>query len=286
MPDKLPLTPSPSTRQLLFGVDFTSRPGRGKQITVAQGDLTDAGVRLDSTSRLDSFAAFEAMLATPGPWTGGFDFPFGLPREFVEQQGWPTCWPDLIRHYASHGRSDLTSLFRNFCNARPAGNKFAHRAVDRLARSSPSMKWINPPVAWMLLEGAPRLLAAGVSLPGLHAGDPARIALEAYPALLARQIIGNASYKNDDPAKQTPARAEHRLAIVNALCGDVPPLGQKLLLTHSQRTAIIDDASGDLLDAVLCLLQAAWAATQVTYGLPAQIDPVEGWIITVPAASV
>jgi hypothetical protein len=57
-------------------------------------------------------------------------------------------------------------------------------------------------------------------------------------------------------------------------------------LTHAQRDALADDASGDALDATLCLLQAAWAqakyvAGDVRYGLPADVDPLEGWIITV-----
>jgi hypothetical protein len=31
---------------------------------------------------------------------------------------------------------------------------------------------------------------------------------------------------------------------------------------------------------VLCLVQAAWAASQPGYGMPADMDPVEGWIVT------
>ena len=40
--------------------------------------------------------------------------------------------------------------------------------------------------------------------------------------------------------------------------------------------------SDDRLDAVLCLLQAAWACRQGTpwYGLPQDMDGLEGWIIT------
>ena len=41
-------------------------------------------------------------------------------------------------------------------------------------------------------------------------------------------------------------------------------------------------ASGDTLDAVLCLLQAAWARTQPRWGLPPDVDPLEGWIVSAP----
>ena len=56
----------------------------------------------------------------------------------------------------------------------------------------------------------------------------------------------------------------------------------RLKLSHAQREALVDDASGDSLDAVLCLLQAAWAEQQGAphYGLPKTLDPLEGWIVT------
>ena len=44
--------------------------------------------------------------------------------------------------------------------------------------------------------------------------------------------------------------------------------------------ALVADASGDTLDAVLCLLQAGWAASRPGWGLPAQVDPLEGWILS------
>ncbi|WP_438502924.1 hypothetical protein, partial [Acinetobacter baumannii] len=58
----------------------------------------------------------------------------------------------------------------------------------------------------MLHAGVPRLVAAGVHMPGLRDGDPARVALEAYPGLLARELIGRRSYKSDTKAAQTPER--------------------------------------------------------------------------------
>ena len=65
------------------------------------------------------------------------------------------------------------------------------------------MKWVNPPVAYMLHAGVPPLIAAGVHLPGHHDGDAARVALEGYPGLLARELIGRRSYKSDERARQT-----------------------------------------------------------------------------------
>ncbi|MBV8657214.1 MAG: DUF429 domain-containing protein [Burkholderiales bacterium] len=269
----------------LYGIDFTSRPCQQKPITVAVGgQMESRTIRLKALETHTDFTGFEAFLNRPGPWLGGFDFPFGLPRELVLALDWPRTWPELIHHVAQQQRADLRERFKGFCNARPVGNKFAHRAVDALAQCSPSMKWVNPPVAWMLLEGAPRLLDAGVHLPGLHVGDPNRVALEAYPALLARKVIGRESYKSDEPARQTAERTARRARIVEALEAGYIACGLRLYADNvALRDRLIADGSGDLLDAVLCMMQAAAAALQGAprYGLPECIDPLEGWIATV-----
>ena len=115
-----------------------------------------------------------------------------------------------------------------------------------------------------------------------HAGDPDRVALDAYPGLLARELIGNRSYKSDDKAKQTPERLIARKDLVDALEQGRTRLGLRLKLSHAQRDELVDDGSGDKLDAVLCLMQAAWASEQPDYGMPAQMDPLEGWIVSTP----
>ncbi|MBA4327231.1 MAG: DUF429 domain-containing protein [Polaromonas sp.] len=270
---------------LLVGCDFSSAPTRRKPIVLALGSCAGGRVQLSRLLALATLDEFDDWLRQPGPWLGAFDLPFGLPRELVEQLGWPVSWPALIAHYAALSRADIRQTFAAFCAARPAGGKFAHRATDRPAGSSPSMKWVNPPVAWMLHAGVPRLLAAGVHLPGLHAGDPTRVALEAYPGLLAREVLGHRSYKSDDRLKQTPERLIARKDLITALEMGQSRLGLRLKLTHAQRDTLVDDASGDGLDAVLCLVQAAWAQTQhaqgaALYGLPAALDPLEGWILT------
>jgi Protein of unknown function (DUF429) len=278
------LTPSvpihPRDFPVLAGVDFTSRPRRAKPIALALGHGVAGGVALDRLQLFPDFEAFAAWLQTPGPWLGVFDLPLGLPRELVQHLGWPMRWPELIAHYAALSRDEIRATFKAFCDSRPSGAKFAHRACDRPAGSSPSMKWVNPPVAFMLHAGAPLLLDAGVHLPGLHAGDASRVALEGYPGLLARELIGARSYKSDTKAQQNDARREARRAMVAALERGRTRLGLRLLLTRAQRLALISDASADQLDAALCLVQAAWCAARPDFGLPERVDPLEGWIAT------
>lgn len=274
------MTSTPTATPTLAGIDFTSRPTRRKPITVALGRLERGAVRVDRIDAHVGFDGFAAWLRCPGPWLGVFDLPFGLPRELVVTLGWPTEWAALMRHYGALSRAEIRDRFAAFCDARPAGAKFAHRAADRPAGSSPSMKWVNPPVAYMLHAGVPLLIDAGVHLPGLHAGDPARVALEGYPGLLARELLGARSYKSDTTSKQTPERLIARIDLVDALDRGATRLGLRLKLSHAQREELIADASGDKLDAVLCLVQAAWASTRPGFGLPAAIDPLEGWIVT------
>lgn len=266
----------------LLGCDFSSAPSHRKPIVLALGQQAGGRVVLARLERIQTLADFAAWLAVPRGWIGAFDFPFGLPRELVTTLGWPTEWGACMRHYASLGRDEIRTAFAAFCDARPVGGKFAHRATDGPAGSSPSMKWVNPPVAFMLHAGVPALLATGVHLPGLHAGDTARVALEGYPGLLAREVLGNRSYKSDDKAKQTPERLIARKDLITALEHGQTWLGLRLKLSHAQRDALTDDASGDSLDATLCLLQAAWARQQGAprYGLPVGMDPLEGWIVT------
>ena len=268
------------TFSAIAGVDFTSRPTLRKPITVALGHVQHGVVRLARLESHAEFDAFAAWLRTPGPWLAVFDLPFGLPRELVAQLGWPTEWLPLMRYYSGRDRREIRDVFQSFCDARPAGAKFAHRATDGPAGSSPSMKWVNPPVAWMLHAGVPLLIDAGLHLPRLHDGDADRVALEGYPGLLAREVLGGRSYKSDVRRKQTPERLIARKDLTEALEQGRTRLALRLKLTHAQRDALIDDASGDRLDAVLCLMQAGWASGRPDYGLPADFDPLEGWIVS------
>ena len=230
----------------LLGCDFSSSPTRVKPIVLAWGFFQNGRVQLSKTEQIASLEAFDARLRQSDSWLGVFDLPFGLPRELVEHLGWPTRWPELMAHYASLSRQDIRQSFAAFCDARPAGKKFAHRAADKPAGSSPSMKWVNPPVAFMLHAGAPLLLGAGVHLPGLHEGDRQRVALEGYPGLLAREVLGKRSYKSDDKAKQTPERLIARKDLITALEHGQTRLQLRLKLTHAQR---------DSLDATLCMMR-------------------------------
>jgi len=264
----------------IYGVDFTCAPRRAKPITAAVALLAGSSLRLQAIERLESFAEFETLLARPGPWVGGFDLPFSLPRELVDDLGWPPEWPELVAHCAALTRLELRAALDAYRNTRVPGKRYAHRATDHPAGSSSPMKLVNPPVALMFHEGAPRILAAGVHVPALAIGDRARVALEAYPGLLVRKQLGlRASYKSDTRREQTRERRAVRGAVMAALKRG-KPLGVRLRIGEALENPVLADGSGDLLDAIICAVQAAWAATRPNYGIPASAPAGEGWIVT------
>jgi hypothetical protein len=259
----------------LLGVDFTSAPTRRKPITVARGTLSGAVLRLDRVDACTDFAAFEAVLAEPGPWLGAFDFPFGLPRAFVDALDLGASCAEVSA--AVHARCPARMDFRALVDA--WGRGLPHRVTDRalgagIGSTSP-LQTRYVPVGFMWFEGLARLLAAGLTLPGLHVGDPQRLAFEGYPGALAHALIGRRSYKNSAEADRLIARKDLVDALEQGRAADAP----RLKLSHAMRDALVADASGDRLDAVLCLVQAAWAQGQPGHGLPAALDPVEGWIL-------
>jgi len=264
----------------IFGVDFTCAPRKAKPITIASGLFREKSFCLEGVARVPGFQEFEAFLEQPGPWVGGFDFPFSLPLELCRDLRWPQDWATLVAHCSRLSRIELRAALDAYRKTRPVGGKYAHRATDIPAGSSSPMKLVNPPVALMFHEGARRLLAAGVRIPGLLENGSPKIALEAYPGLLVRKQLGlRASYKSDTRREHTPARKAVRKAVVEAMVGGKPlgiPLraGKKLLLE------LTDDGSGDLLDAAICAVQAAWASRRKDYGIPAGAPRGEGWIIS------
>jgi hypothetical protein len=264
----------------IYGVDFTCAPRKAKPITVAAGVLRGKVLQLKALERLHSFAEFESFLMRPGPWVGGFDLPFALPAELARDLGWPRDWKGLLAHCAAMTRLEFRAALDAYRNSRPVGRKNAHRATDYPAGSSSPMKLVNPPVALMFHEGARRIAASGAHVPALADGDASRVALEAYPGLLVRKQLGiRASYKSDTRREHTPARKAIRKRILAEMKG-ARPLEVRLKIPGSLEKSLSDDGSGDLLDAVICAVQAAWASTRPRFGLPEEAYSGEGWIVS------
>jgi hypothetical protein len=253
----------------VYGIDFTSRPRPRKPITCAVCWSTDGRLVLEEMRPLSDFMAFEALLAEPGPWIAGIDCPFGQSRRFIENIGWPTSWASYVGLVGGMTRPDFRAALEAYRAPRAIGDREHRRRVDAFAGSISPQKLFGVPVALMFYEGATRILESGATVPPLQCGDPERLIVEAYPGVLARQLIGRRSYKSDTKRKQ---ETDHLAARQDILAG---------LTTVDADCGITIDPTGDQLDALLCAVQAAWAWSKrdANYGIPSTADPLEGWIV-------
>lgn len=261
----------------VLGIDFTSRPSRRKPITCVHCTLQDDALRMQSFEEWHGYESFELALAKPGPWIVGIDFPFGQARRFIETIGWPSTWAAYVHHAGELGRTGFREAMNGYRENRIAGDKEHRRATDEAAGSVSPQKLYGIPVGLMFFEGAPRLLASGLTIPHLHDGDPLRIAVEAYPGVLARQFIGRRSYKNDIRKKQTADQQKARRELLKVLREEAP---QRFGFSIDAPDSLCDDPGADHLDALLCAVQAGWAWRQRDdrFGAPETTDQLEGWI--------
>ena len=265
----------------IYGIDFTSRPSRRKPLTCLECSLEGDVLRAGELIKWSRFEEFEAALVRPGPWIAGIDFPFGLPRRFIENIGWPLTWVGYVEHVRTLGRRGFRDALDTYRSTRSAGDKEHRRATDIAAGSISPQKLYGTPVGLMFFEGAYRLRDSGVTIPGLLAGDPERSVVETYPGFLARTIIGRRSYKQDTRSKQT---TQQHLARKDLLKEIVDGAARQLYgFNVNVSMDLTADPGGDQLDALLCAIQAAaaWRLRTNRFGMPESTDPVEGWIADV-----
>jgi len=262
----------------VYGIDFTSRPSRKKPITCLACTLEGTHLAAQELVEWEDFSGFEQALLRPGPWIAGADFPFGLARRFVETIDWPETWQRYVEHVMRMERKTFRAALDDYRKDRPAGDKEHRRATDIAAGAISPQKLYGTPVGLMFFEGAKRLMQSGVTVPGLQRGDPDRIVVEAYPGVLARGLIGRRGYKQDTKAKQTEAQYQARFDLLAKIQGN--GLLRSHGITVEAPNWLVDDPGADQLDALLCAIQGAWSWTQKDshFGLPADFDPLEGWI--------
>ena len=264
----------------VYGIDFTSRPSRSKPLTCLECVFDGSTLRAGNLINWSTFDGFEEFLDREGEWIAGIDFPFGFPRRFVENIGWPKSWEAYVDYVGSLERRNFRDILDRYKEHRPKGDKEHRRLTDIAAKSISPQKQYGVPVSLMFFEGAPRLLKSGVSVPGLFEGDPTRNVVEAYPGVLAKRLLPapERQYKHDNPRKQTSKQlaARNKLfsQIINGECID------DYGFVVEANPSICDDPSGDQLDTLLCAMQAAWAWSNRDdgFGAPRNLDPLEGWI--------
>ncbi len=241
----------------VFGLDFTSAPSRKKPITQAHCAFEKGTVSVLEIKCLTDFDQFEAFLNSEGEWIAGIDFPFGQPRKFVTNLGWPEAWASYVGKVAAMSKEEFETLLRQYKACRAKGDKEHLRETDKLADARSPMKLVRPPVAKMFFRGAPRLLHSRVCVLPFdvpHEGEA--IVLEASPALVARKFLGRRSYKGEGKKKLDTERKAAREEIVQGIrSGELRDhYGFGVEITESLTQELVLDPTGDQLDALLCAI--------------------------------
>ena len=267
----------------IYGLDFTSAPGRRKPLIALGCTLQGETLHVEDSEEMTDFAGFEKFLGKPGPWICGMDFPFGQPSSLVLALGWPEGWESYVGEVARLGKEEFENAIRSDMARRPAGSKYRYRLADRRSSSSSAMMLFRVPVGKMFYKGAPRLLASGISVEPCRRTQDARVAVEAYPAVVARRFLARASYKNDERRKQTTAHRDARERLVAGLESETlkRAYGFAVKTDAFRREELVRDPAADALDSLLCAVQAAWAYARRDegWGVPPECDRNEGWIV-------
>ena len=266
----------------IYGLDFTSAPGRRKPLIVLCCSLEGGSLRVEDSQTLTDFGGFEDFLRRQGPWVCGMDFPFGQPRSLVAALGWPESWEGYVREVGALLKEEFEGKIRADMALRPAGSKWRYRLADRRSGSSSAMMLFRVPVGKMFYQGAPRLLTSGVRVEPCRRNGDGRVAVEAYPAVVARRFLGRTAYKRDgvpDTPERRSARETLLRGLESAVLKDV--YGFAVEMDALWREEFVSDPSADALDSLLCAVQAAWAYEKRDegYGVPPECDPDEGWIL-------
>jgi hypothetical protein len=262
---------------LVYGIDFASAPHRNNPITGSHCKLQDDVLIVTDLKPLNDLNEFEVFLNHNGPWIAGIDFPFGQPKKLINNLNWPETWEEYVKHVSSLSKEEFEERLTTYKNTRPYGDREHRRVTDVRAGSLSPMKLYGVPVGKMFFQGAPRLLRSNANIIPCRTIDCDKIVVEAYPGLVARNLIERESYKGRNGNQETKKGA--RAKIICKLNNKPYKYGIHVKINEDHAEKCIEDRRGDWLDSILCAVQAAWAYSQKNYGVPFDCDINEGWIV-------
>lgn len=266
---------------IVLGIDFTSAPRKSKPITVAWSILDGQSLDIMSIIPLTSLDIFEGELRQGLLRFGtviGIDFPFSQPERFLDAMHWGDDWDTIVQTIEGMSMDDFVTQLKTYRDNQPPGEKHHLRRCDALAGAVSPMMVYGVPVGRMWFRGAPILQRCGISVLPCAPTDSERVALEVYPALLAQYLLGEKrTYKVDDARKADDEQRSAREDMLDVLQKRIN-YGLRVHLVPGIAQRAIDDHSGDVLDAILACVQAAWASTMPNFSIPPDVNPLEGWI--------
>ena len=157
----------------IYGIDFTSRPRRRKPITCLEATLDGNTLKAGALQEWQRLQRVRRGVATgPAPGSRASTSRSGNHGPSSRISAGPRHGRGYVAHAHALGRKGFRAALDTYRAPRPAGDKEHRRQSDIAAGSISPQKLYGVPVGLMFFEGAPRLLEAGVTIPGLTNGDP------------------------------------------------------------------------------------------------------------------
>ena len=250
----------------VYGVDFSGAKNAGKKIWVASGVMDGDALRIkdcywaedlpgSGRSRDRCLAALRDFIKREQTAVFGLDFPFGLPRDLVEEYA---CWEDFVLSFPD--RYSSPEAFRRACREADGGRELK-RVTDRQSQTpfSPynlrlyrqTYFGIRDVLHPLVREQLAYVLPMQSALPGKP------WVLEICPASTLKQEALYQPYKGRREAHRK-AR-EHILREIEEKALSIPA---------KSRAEIMADCEGDVLDSVI----AAFATFRTLHN-PAGLIP-------------
>jgi hypothetical protein len=136
-------------------------------------------------------------------------------------------------------------------------------------------------VGKMFYRGAPRLLASNVRVEPCRRNCDPRVAVEAYPAVVARRFLGRSAYKRDG-VPDTPERRSARETLLSGLASEAlrEAYGFAVEMDAFWRRSL--SATLPPTPSTRCCAGAGRMVLHQKdegWGVPLECDPNEGWLL-------
>lgn len=244
---------------MFIGSDFTSAPKRSNPLYAVFVEHQE----LLEVRQFETHLEW-AKCINECSGTVAIDAPFGYPQEFIDELNLGVDWITLARNLKILTLKELEFNAKIFKDRRPPGRKEVRRTTDIRNQASSAMHFGFPAVGAMAHALIPILHEFGFNIPTVRSTSHLMTAVEVYPAIFARSVIGKEPYKS---GKHLEVSRENRKRLLENI---------DIRVSGKIADEIIKQPTADLLDSLI----AVYEALLIKDLTADQHDPREGWIFT------
>lgn len=297
---------------IIYGIDFSSSPSaidsmaiNAKWIYLATCKLDGNCLTVKSLTKMngekaDDYTNLVELLNLAGPWVAGIDVPFGMPVECIEYFKWllaedtEQIWAQYVdRVRKMKTRKDFKKLiesWRHPSKVNDSGEKERvrkYRLIDNLMNSQSPMNCIRPAVGSMFFNASDILRNLPASIhPVRLKSEENRHIVEAYPRMVVDRLsLSSKMYKDADDLEDVRRQILACLFDESKGSSIQDWYGLSVAMEDNTAAECVADKAGDMIDSVLCAVQAAWASRQERFGIPRfnsnalnSVIALEGWV--------